>query len=226
MVSNSKLPITLENIKPNYDKPESKNNLVCQKRYDKVDDTVLVATKIGSNGVTYIEEDKLANIFQENKADTQYLVDNKITQKHKRNVNGLDLIHSSAIVGLLDERAQETRSASKQALQQYSRDSLINISDSDQAQRIRRNLDDFNRKEQRKLRTNRTSEVDEITGDALEKGYAFHHKNQQSLHTDPENSLNPDKGILVNNDTHTKIHRKKIRDEKALESYKKEINSK
>lgn len=135
-------------------------------------------------------------------------------------------MHSSPLVGLLDERAQETRSASKQALQIYARDSLTSVNDSDQAQSIRRNLDDFNAKEQKKLRYSRQSNVDEVSLDPLKKGFEFHHKNQKSIYTDPEKALDPSEGVLVNRPTHQDIHKNKIRDEKALEEYKKELQSK
>lgn len=226
-MENRKLPITLKDISPStYDKPERKNELVAEKQYNEVDATVSTGVKIGSNGVVYVEENSASTLFQENKSDTEYIINTFIPEKYKRNIGGKNLIHSSAIVGLLDERAQETRSASKQALQQYSRDSLINISDSNQAQSIRRNLDDFNSKEQKKLRKSRVSEIDEVTGEQLEKGYAFHHKNQKSIYTDPERILDPEGGVLVNDATHKEIHRRKIRDDKALEEYKKELLSK
>ena len=84
-------------------------------------------------------------------------------------------------------------------------------------------MDDFNSKEQKKLRTSRDSEVDEVTGEPLEKGYAFHHENQKSLHTDPEQALDPEAGVLVNDSTHKEIHKRKLRDKKALEEYKREL---
>ncbi|EGR2895060.1 hypothetical protein DMW05_23835 [Vibrio parahaemolyticus] len=226
MVS-KKLPVTLKDVPAgSYLKPERRNELVEDSKYDDVDNAVGEGVKIGSNGVEYVDEDHVPNLVQENAGDAQYLVDTLIPERHKRTIGNRNLIHSSALVGLLDERSQETRSASKQALQQYARDSLINVGDSDQAQKIRRDLDDFNAKEQKKLRKSRNSEVDEITGEPLEKGYAFHHKNQKSLHTDPEQALDPDAGVLVNDSTHKEIHKRKLRNEKALEEYKKELERK
>ena len=223
-MGNKKLPVTLKDVSAgSYKKPERKNELVDDSQYESVDSAVESGVKIGTNGVEYVCEEKAHIFFQENKGDTQYIVDTFIADRHKRSIAGERLIHSSAIVGLLDERSQETRSASKQALQQYARDSLINVGDSDQAQKIRRDLDDFNSKEQKKLRESRNSEVDEITGEPLEKGFAFHHKNQKSLHTDPEQALDPEAGVLVNDSTHKEIHRRKLRDEKALEEYKREL---
>jgi hypothetical protein len=223
-MGNKKLPVTLKDVSAgSYQKPEQKNELVDGSQYESVDSAVESGVKIGTNGVEYVDEELASKFLQENKGDAQYLVDTLIANRHKRSIAGKSLIHSSAIVGLLDERAQETRSASKQALQQYARDSLINVGDSDQAQKIRRDLDDFNSKEQKKLRTSRDSEVDEVTGEPLEKGYAFHHKNQKSLHTDPEQALDPEAGVLVNDSTHKEIHKRKLRNENALEEYKREL---
>jgi len=224
-MANKKLPIFLQDIDAStYTKPERKNELIDDEIYDKIDENIVKGVKIATNGIVYVEEDKVDKLLGENKSDSQYIIDNKIDKKYKRNVGGKDLIHSSALVGLLDERSQELRSASKQTRQQYSRDSLTNIADSDKAQAIRRNLDDYTTKEQKKLRKSRDSKVDEITGETLEKGYSFHHKNQKSLHTDPEKAVDSNEGILVNDSTHKDIHYKKIRDEKALEEYRKEVN--
>ena len=223
-MENKKLPVTLKDVPVgSYKKPEQKNELVDDSQYESVDSAVESGVKIGTNGVEYVDEEKASKFLQENKGDAQYIIDTLILDRHKRSIAGKNLIHSSAMVGLLDERAQETRSASKQALQQYARDSLLNVGDSDLAQKIRRDLDDFNSKEQKKLRTSRDSEVDEVTGDPLEKGYAFHHKNQKSLHTDPEQALDPEAGVLVNDSTHKEIHKRKLRDENALEEYKREL---
>lgn len=222
-MGNSRLPIILEDLSEEYEKPTRRNKLVDDKKYNEIDGAIKNGVKLGSNGVAYVDVNEAPKILQENAGDAQYIIDTFIPDNKKRNVGGKDLVHSASLVGLLDERAQESRSASKQALQQYARDSLINASDSNQAQALRRNLDDFSNKEQKKLRTLRDSTVDEVTGDPLSKGYAFHHKNQKSLHTDPEMSLDPDAGILVNSSTHTKIHQNKLRDERALDEYKKEI---
>ena len=47
-----------------------------------------------------------------------------------------------------------------------------------------------------------------------------------ATYPDPEGNLDPEGGVLVNEKTHQEIHRRKIRDEKALEEYKKEIQQK
>jgi len=224
-MANKKLPMVLTDISSStYTRPKIKNKLVSSKIYDKIDKNMIDSVKIATNGVVYVEADKVDKFLGENKPDSEYLMDNKIDKKHKRNIGGVDLIHSSGLVGLLDERSQEIRSTSKQTIQQYSRDSLINVADSDKAQAIRRNLDDYTTKEQKKLRKSRDSKVDEITGEPLKKGYAFHHNEQKSLHADPEKAVDSDEGILVNNDTHKNIHREKIRDEDGLKEFKKEIN--
>ena len=225
-MGNKKLPMVLTDISSStYIKPKRKNELVSSEIYDKIDKNMINGVKIATNGVVYVKADKVDKFLGENKPDSEYLMDNKIDKKHKRNIGGIDLIHTSGLVGLLDERSQEIRSTSKQTIQQYSRDSLISVADSDQAQAIRRNLDDYTTKEQKKLRTSRDSKVDEITGEELKGKHAFHHKNQKSLHTDPEKAVDSEEGILVNDDTHKDIHRNKIRDEEALKEYKKEINN-
>ncbi|XVN13449.1 hypothetical protein QZH47_17595 [Pseudomonas corrugata] len=125
-------------------------------------------------------------------------------------------------MGLADKKAQETRDAGKQALFQYARDSLITISDSPQAQEARRQLDAFSAKTLPTLRNERNILVDEVTGEAAQKGFAFHHVNPKELHTDPEDSLDPTKGRNLNQETHADVHRKNINSEEQFEAYKKQ----
>lgn len=135
------------------------------------------------------------------KPDAQYIYDNKIRNDDKKNFSNKEYVHSSALVGELDRRAQETQNPEIQAINQYSRDSLTNISDSDQSNKLRRDFDGLVNKTLPKVRKLRDSTADEITGEPLEKRYAFHHKNKKSIHTNTEDIINPDKGYLVNNPT-------------------------
>jgi hypothetical protein len=111
------------------------------------------------------------------------------------------------------------RDADKQAVLQYGRDSLINVSDSPQAQDMRRKVDAFTKKELPKLRKERGVDHDEVTGEPAKKGFSFHHSNPKELHTDPEDALDPSKGINVNQSTHSEIHRSNINDENQLNEF-------
>ena len=88
-------------------------------------------------------------------------------------------------------------------MDRYTRDSLIRIGDSDQAEAVRRKLDTHTSKELPKS--------DEITGEPLGKNAAFHHSNEKELFTDPVDVLDENKGINVNNDTHKEIHKQNTR---------------
>ena len=92
-------------------------------------------------------------------------------------------------------------------LDRYTRDSLIRIGDSDQAEAIRRKLDTHTSKELPKLKKQRGIKNDEITGEPLGKNAAFHHSNEKELFTDPVDVLDENKGINVNNDTYKEIHK-------------------
>ena len=55
-------------------------------------------------------------------------------------------------MGLLDKRSHETRDAEDADLDRYTRDSLIRIGDSDQAETVRRKLDTHTSKELPKIK--------------------------------------------------------------------------
>nr|WP_142411035.1 hypothetical protein [Clostridium sp. Marseille-P7770] len=63
---------------------------------------------------------------------------------------------------------------------------------------------------------------DEVTGEPLEGNGDFHHKNKKTIYTDPVQRLNPNKGILVNKQTHRDIHKNNINNEEDLNKYIKE----
>ena len=45
------------------------------------------------------------------------------------------------------------------------------------------------------------------------------HSNKKTLYPDPVQRLDPDKGIVVNSETHVDIHKNNINDEKELANY-------
>lgn len=220
--STSKLPVTLKSIDFEYQKPERRNELADPAKYEKIDSKVGELVKLGTNGVTYVDEDAFSAIFQTTKPKAAYIFENQIPDSDKRVVDGKSYAHSSAVVGLADKKSQEVRDAEKQALLQYSRDSLISISDSPKAQDMRRKVDSFTAKTLPKLREERGVNVDEVTGEDRKKGFAFHHVNPKELHTEPEDVLDPTKGRNLNLGTHADVHRKNINDEEQFERYKSE----
>ena len=175
--------------------------------------------KLGTNGVVYVSEDSFPTIFQTTKPKAAYIFENQIPDSDKRNFNGKSYAHSSSVVGLADKKSQEVRDAEKQALLQYARDSLINVSDSPEAQDMRRKVDSFTNKELPKLREARGINVDEVTGEPRKKGFAFHHLNPKELHTDPEDVLDPNKGRNLNHETHIDVHKNNINDENQFAKY-------
>ncbi len=66
-------------------------------------------------------------------------------------------------------------------------------------------------KELPKLKKQRGTKNDEITGEPLGKNAAFHHSNEKELFTDPVDVLDENKGINVNDGTHKEIHKQNIR---------------
>lgn len=216
----SRLPVSLKDIDKNYKKPERRNELVPEKKYDAIDNIAGIGVKLGTNGVAYVQEDAFPELFQLSKAKAAYVFENQLPENGKRNFDGRNFVHSSDVVGLLDKKAQEVRNADNQALLQYSRDSLLNISDSPQAQDLRRQCDTYTARELPKLRGARGGDVDELSGEKLQSGAAFHHVNPREIHTDPEDALNPEKGRILNEDSHKEVHRVGINDERQFEAYK------
>lgn len=220
--STSKLPVTLKPVDFEYKKPERRNELTEPKKYNKIDSKIGEQVKIGTNGVIYVDEDSFPTIFQTTGPKATFIFENQIPDSDKKSFDGKNYAHSSAVVGLADKKAQEVRDAEKQALLQYSRDSLINVSDSSEAQNMRRKVDSFTSKSLPKLRDERGVNTDEVTGEKRKKGFAFHHINPKELHTDPEDILDPTKGRNLNHKTHADVHRKNINNEKQFEKYQAE----
>lgn len=141
----------------------------------------------------------------------------------KRCINGINAVKSSCVVGELDKRSHESRDAEDADLDRYTRDSLISIGDSDQAEAIRRKLDTHTKKELQKLKKQRGVTVDEITGEPLTKESAFHHEDEKELYTDPVAVLDETKGKNVNKSTHKEIHKRNIRTRVELKEQEEDI---
>jgi hypothetical protein len=222
----SRLPVLLKDVDKSYEKPERRNDLVPAKKYDAIDDVAGTNIKLGTNGVAYVCEDAMPELFQLTKAKATYVYENQLPENEKRNFGSKSYIHSSTVVGLLDKKAQEVRTADNQALLQYARDSILNISDSSQAQDLRRKCDTHTTRELPKLRNARNIDFDELRGEPLRPGAAFHHVNPREIHTNPEDALNPEKGRNLNIESHKEVHKKNINDEDQFEAYKLEKSGK
>lgn len=218
--STSNLPVALKPIDLNYAKPERRNELTNPAKYDKIDTCMGDAVKLGTNGVVYVSEDAFATLFQTTKPKAAYIFENQISDDDKRNFAGQAYAHSSAVVGLADRKAQEVRDADKQALLQYSRDSLIGIADSPQAQDMRRKVDTLTSKVLPLLRDQRGVNIDEVTGQEKEPGFSFHHVRPKELYTNPEDVVDPSKGRNLNPQTHKTLHKENVNDENQFEDFK------
>lgn len=211
-------------VKPgSYEKPERSNKNIPEKKYNKVDQTCQEKVFLSNDGNVYVPKDSMNIIFNTTKQKGRFIYDNQLDDEDKRTINGTDAIKSSDVIGLLDKRSHETRDAEDADLDRYTRDSLIRIGDSDQAEAIRRKLDTHTSKELPKLKKQRGTSNDEITGEPLRKNSAFHHTNEKELYTDPMDVLDENKGININLDTHQEIHRQKIRTNSELEEQKRNV---
>ena len=222
----SKLELSHIPLKPGtYIKPERTNLNVPDKKYDKVDHVCEKEVFISNDGNVYVPETAMSSLFNTDKHRGKFLFDNRLSEENKRNISGINAVKSSGVVGLLDEKSHETRDAEDAAIYRYSRDALIGIGDSDQAEAERRKLDAYTKKELPKLKKQRGVAYDEVTGEPLEKSAAFHHEYEKEVFTDPIEILDENKGINVNLDTHKEIHRRKIRTKEELEVQKEDIKN-
>lgn len=218
----SKLPVVLTDVDFQYKKPEQRNALVPQERYDAVDKAVETNVKLGTDGGGYVGSDAFPSLFGLSKPKAAYVFANQIPEKEKINFGDTQYAKSSAVVGLLDKKSQDVLHADTQAILQYGRDSILNVTDSPQAQDLRRKRDTLIHRELPKMRNARGVKVDEVTGENLRPGAAFHHLNPKEIHTDPVDIVNPGKGRNINKDTHIEVHQKNINDEAQFEEYKKQ----
>lgn len=207
-----------------YEKPERTNPNIPSRKYDKVDQAC-ESTQLGNDGNAYIPEESMPGLLGKKKAESRYIVDNKISDDDKVNINNQPMINTSGVVDYLDRNSHQTRNPEEADLNRYGRDSLTSIGDSDQAEAIRRKVDAHVNKELPKLRKERGIDIDEITGEPLGAGAAFHHKNSKAIYNNPFEVIDPDKGINVNKDTHDEIHRRGIIDENELERQKESIKN-
>lgn len=208
----SRFELTQIPVKPgSYEKPKRANKNIPDAKYDKVDKTCQENVFLSNDGNVYVPEDSMNTIFNTTKKKGQFIYDNQLDDEDKRTINRVNAIKSSGVVGLLDKRSHETRDAEDADLDRYTRDSLIRIGDSDQAEAVRRKLDIHTSKELPKLKKQKGTKNDEITGEPLGKNAAFHHSNEKELFTDPVDVLDENKGINVNDGTHKEIHKQNIR---------------
>ncbi len=213
----SKNELTAVPLKPGaYEKPERKNANIDSRKYDKID-RACGTTLIASDGNPYLPEESLPDLLNKSRKTARYVADNMIPEEGKRTINNRPMINTSELVGYMDRNSHQSRDAEEAELNRYGRDSLTAIGDSDQAEAERRKIDVHVKKELPKLRKQRGTDFDEITGEPLRAGAAFHHSNVKSLYNDPLDVLDPDKGINVNPETHTEIHRRDLLDQHSLE---------
>ncbi|WP_310604792.1 hypothetical protein [Anaerosporobacter sp.] len=211
-------------VKPgSYEKPKRSNKNIPEEKYDKVDKTCQEEVFLSNDGNVYVPKEAMNTIFNTTKEKGRFIYDNQLDDEDKRLINGTNAIKSSEVVGLLDKRSHESRDAEDADLDRYTRDSLIRIGDSDQAEAVRRKLDTHTDKELPKLKKQRGTTNDEITGEPLEKNSAFHHADEKELFTDPVDVLDESKGINVNAGTHHEIHRQKIRTNDELQKKKVDV---
>lgn len=213
--------IPVENT--DYKKPERTNPLVEEKKYIAIDNACTEKVYLSQDGNSYVDKKALSKLLDCTKPEADYIYANTIGDSEKKNIGGVDVVNSSVLLGPLDKRAHEKREADSASLCKYSRDSLINIGDSDKAEKIRRQLDTFTDKKQKQLKKERGVDYDEITGEPLRKGSAFHHINKKSVFTDPVKAIDPKEGKNVNIETHQEIHKRGIIDENELEAQKNDI---
>lgn len=213
----SRFELTQIPVKPGaYEKPKRNNKNIPDAKYDKVDKTCQEEVFLSNDGNVYVPQDSMNTIFNTTKKRGRFIYDNQLDDEDKRTINGVNAIKSSGVVGLLDKRSHETRDAEDADLDRYTRDSLIRIGDSDQAEAVRRKLDTHTSKELPKLKKQRGTKNDEITGETLRKNSAFHHLNEKELFTDPVDVLDENIGINVNFNTHKEIHKQNIRTKEEL----------
>lgn len=215
--SKKKFELSLIPLEDNdYKKPERPTPHIEDSEYERLDKAYQVSANLSQDGNIYVKSDKLSDYLHCDNDDAAYIYDNKISDDSKKNISGSDVVNASELVGLLDKRSHELIDSKIASINKYARDTLINMGDSDKAESIRRQRDDFVEANEKKLKKERGTTKDEITGEDLKKGAAFHHNNKKSIYTDPSDRIDPKKGINVNDDTHDEIHKEKIHDEKEL----------
>lgn len=213
----------------NYEKPAHPNNLVNDSEYSKIDSAISTGVALTNAGTTLVCEDSMSVLLAENKKDTRYIVDNKISDSEKVTINNKKYIKSPAVVAETLRRAEEHSDATKRAKNSYASQSIVNISNSSDTKAQKCDYEDYAKKAEKNLGRTRINQnnisEDEITGKPLVGNGNFHHANKKTIYTDPVQRLDPDKGVVVNSDTHSDVHRNNINDENSLAEYAKRKNN-
>lgn len=209
-----------------YDKPKKTNSLVPDKEYEKIDNACSENVKASNTGVTYVSTEAFPKLLKCKKKEVLLIYDKIFRKEDKKTISDEDFVNSSAMVGHLDKLSQEVRCAERQAIHKYGRDTLINIGDSPELEVKRRQFDSHSKKVLPNLgkikKRNEGIVSDDVTGEPLEENFHFHHKNNKAIFTTPEDTVDPDKGSLLNPSTHRgEIHGNNIIDEIGYEEYKK-----
>lgn len=207
----------------NYEKPNHPNNLVNEEEYNKIDTALSISVALTNAGTTLVSEDVLPVLLAETKNDTRYIIDNEIPDDAKMSIGGVNYIKSGTVIEKAHTRSEEHPDAMKRAKNSYSAQSLINISKSEAVKAQKGDFEDYAKKKEKNLGKKRKNinniSSDEVTGEPLEGNGDFHHKNKKTIYTDPVQRLNPDKGILVNKETHKDIHKNNVNNEEDLNTY-------
>ena len=206
-----------------YEKPNHPNDFVDEEEYNKIDTALATSVALTNAGTTLVSEEALPELLAETKKDTMYIVDNEISDEPKVSIGGGKFIKSGAVIEKAHTRSEEHPDAMKRAKNSYSAQSLVNISKSEAVKAQKGDFEDFAKKKEKNLGKTRKKEnnisSDEVTGEPLEGNGDFHHKNKKTIYTDPVQRLNPNKGILVNKQTHRDIHKSNVNNEEDLNKY-------
>lgn len=213
-------------LKPGaYEKPERSNPNIPSRKYDNID-KACEQTQIANDGNAYIPVNSMPKLLNRPKQHANYVVDNMIAEEDKATINNQDYLNTAGVVRYLDKNSHQTRNSEEADLNRYGRDSLTRIGDSDQAEAQRRKIDAKVNRMLPQMRSQRGTDKDEITGEPLEKGAAFHHTNNKAIYNNPMDVLDPDQGINVNPETHKEIHSRGIMDRETLDANKESIKKK
>lgn len=229
--SNKEFSLTIVKIASeiSYEKPKPSNNLVDSKEYEKVDNAISTSVAITNAGTTLVNEKELPTLISEPRKDTNYIIENIIPDSAKVNINNSKYIKSCAVIALTQERSEEHRDAKKRAINQYTAQSIMNISNSSDTKAQKGDFEDYAKKKERTLGKIRAETYnitnDEITGEPLEGSGDYHHKNKKTIYTDPVQRLDPQRGALLNKSTHNMIHKKGINDDKSFDEIQNEYNN-
>ena len=176
---------------------------------EKTKDAIRKGGYCMQDGKTGLSKDSLAQILNTDKKGVNIFVEKLIGTDELKCINGETVVSTPKVKEELSRRIEQPRSDTERQNLQYNDSAVDSLRDCQEAERRRSRIEDTIRSEIRNLKKKRIKEYsithDELTKEELQDNSAAHHITRKK--DDPDKATDLDNIVIVNDDTHTTIHK-------------------